>query len=697
MSRQHPSAEPAEHLAFLDEVDGDQALDWVRARNAEAENALATTSRYSEIKSDVQAILDSSDKIPGVSQAGEFLYNFWTDADHERGLWRRTTWESYRSDKPEWEILLDVDALAEAEDVPWVWHGASILRPSLDRALVTLSRGGSDADETREFDLTTKQFLTDGFFRPEAKGDISWADTTGDVVYVATDFGDGSLTDSGYPRIVKRLRRGQDLADAETIFEGETTDVSVGGGYSRLENRTFTYRSPSFFTSEVHELTDKGLVKIDVPETSHPSVWQGWLLVSLRDDWQVGDETFPAGSLIATRYEDFLAGGRDFTALFTPTASASLTSLAATKNHLVLTILDDVVSRLERHTPNESGAFERADLDVTSTLLASDEDATERPIVSVSVGAVDAENSDDLWVTVESFHLPSTLAVARIDADGTVREVEKLKSLPAFYDTDGVTVTQHFATSADGTKIPYFQISPRGVAADGSNPTLLYGYGGFEVSMTPSYFAVAGKAWIERGGVYVIANIRGGGEYGPEWHKAALKEKRHKAYEDFSAVAKDLVDRCVTTPEHLGTQGGSNGGLLMGNMLTQYPELFGAIVCQVPLLDMRRYTKLLAGASWAAEYGDPDDPEQWEFIKTFSAFHNFDPDGSYPPILFTTSTRDDRVHPAHARTLAHEMLAAGKDVTYFENIEGGHGGAATNAQRAMMQAYSYEFLWQHLS
>lgn len=693
----HPDSNPAPHLAFLDDVEGEKALTWVKERNAEAEATLASTSRYGELRDGVLAILDSTDKIPGVVQRGDYLYNVWTDAEHERGLWRRTTWESYRSDNPEWEVLIDVDALAEAEDTPWVWHGATVLRPENNRALIDLSRGGSDADVTREFDLETKQFVDDGFYRPEAKGSMQWADTTGESVFVATDFGEGSLTDSGYPRIVKRLRRDQPMDQAETIFEGETTDISVGAAYNRLDDRTFVYRSTTFYTGEFFELTDEGLVKIDIPESAHGSVWTDWLIVRLRDAWQVGGQTFAAGSILVINYEEFLSGKREFTELFAPTASATAVDITATKNFLVLTILDDVVNRIELFTPPVGDdAWTSQPLDFVSDVVPETAEG-QRPIVTASVAAIDSETSDDLWVTIESFNLPSTLAVAHLASDGSVTEVETLKSLPAYYDANGVEVSQHFATSEDGTKVPYFQISPVGATADGSTPTLLYGYGGFEVSLTPSYFAVAGKSWVERGGVYVIANIRGGGEYGPQWHKSALKENRHKAYEDFAAVAKDLVERGVTTPEHLGAQGGSNGGLLMGNMLTQYPELFGAIVCQVPLLDMRRYTKLLAGASWAAEYGDPDDPAQWEFIKTFSPFHLFDPDASYPPILFTTSTRDDRVHPAHARTLAFEMLAAGKDVTYFENIEGGHGGAATNAQRAMMQAYAYEFLWQRLN
>ncbi|MDO5700499.1 MAG: prolyl oligopeptidase family serine peptidase [Bowdeniella nasicola] len=700
----HPSPEPAPDLAFLDEIEGEEALTWVRARNDHTDEVLGGTSRYAELRDELLAILDSDEKIPFVRQRGDYLYNFWTDAHHERGIWRRTTWESYRSASPEWETLIDVDHLAEEEGVPWVWHGACVLYPTHDRALIDLSPGGSDADVTREFDLTTRSFIEDGFYRPEAKGSMTWADQSGDVVLVSTDFGPGTLTASGYPRIVRRVRRGQDLADGELILEGEESDIAVAAMYSTIEDRTFASRALDFYTSKSFELVGDDLVPIEVPESANESVWRDWLIVRLRDDWQVGKRCFPSGAVLATRYADFLAGGRDFVALFIPTARSSAVDLTATRHHLVLTVLEDVVTHLELLTPSgradagadNDGGWRRRDLDVASPLLPEAELATDRPLVTVSVAPVDAKESDDLWVTLESFTLPTTLALARLDEAGEVCEVESIHALPASFEASDVRVSQHFAVSADGTRVPYFQVAPASMPTDGSNPTLLNGYGGFEVSLAPAYLGGAGKVWVERGGVYVIANIRGGGEYGPAWHKAALKAERPRAYEDFAAVARDLVERGVTTAEHLGAWGGSNGGLLIGNMLTGYPDLFGAFVCSVPLLDMRRYTRLLAGASWEAEYGDPDDPQQWEFIQTFSPFHRFDSEASYPPILFTTSTKDDRVHPAHARTMAYRMLKAGKNVTYVENIEGGHGGASTNAQRARMSAYAYEFLWQQL-
>ncbi|TNC18354.1 S9 family peptidase [Georgenia sp. 311] len=683
--------------AWLEDVEGDTALDWVRGHNERAVSALET-ARFTEMREEILEVLDSTEKIPGVVQRGEHLYNFWTDAEHERGLWRRTTWESYRTDDPEWEVLLDVDALAREEGVGWVWHGAHVLRPSLDRALVALSRGGADADVTREFDLVTKTFVEDGFTREESKGALQWADSSGDVVYAYTDVGEGSMTSSGYPRTVRRWVRGTALAEAPEVFAGEHTDMSIGAAHDFTPGfeRDFVWRARAFYDSDLYLLEDGELTRVDVPRSAEPAIHREWLTVELREDWEVGGRTLPGGGLVAIRLADFRAGSRDFEVLHAPTPTTALIGGTWTRHHLVLNVLDDVTNRLEVLTPPAGdGPWERRPLD-----LATSATGWHAPrLATVSAGAIDPDESDALWLTVSGFLTPTTLARLDLDESGAVVGLEPLKALPAFFDTEGLHVEQHFATSDDGTRVPYFQVSPV-PAADNEDvrplPTLLSGYGGFEIPRLPAYSGAIGRAWLARGGAYVVANIRGGGEYGPRWHQAALKEKRHRAYEDFAAVARDLFARGVTDVAHLGAQGGSNGGLLMGNMITGYPELFGAIVCQVPLLDMKRYSHLLAGASWMAEYGDPDDPEQWEFIRTFSAYHRFDPADEHPPVLFTTSTRDDRVHPGHARKMMALMAGAGKDVTYYENIEGGHGGAATNAQAAFMSALAYEFLWQRL-
>ena len=669
------------HL-WLEEVEGEKALDWVRARNAEAEAELAATPQFRQLEADIRAILDSDAKIPGVQKIGQYYYNFWKDAQHERGLWRRTTLEEYRKDEPQWETVLDLDALNAAEGENWVWHGANCLQPEYRRCLVALSRGGADADVTREFDLVEKDWVEGGFFREEAKGGMSWIDQ--DTVYVFTDFGDGSMTESGYPRVVKQLARGQSMDEAVTIYEGQADDMYIAA-YRDLTPgyiRDFVSRTLAFYNDEVYlRQADGSLAKVDAPNSANKGVYREWLTLELREPYTAGGTTYPAGSLIATNFDDFMQGGREFTVLFEPTERSSLAGYSWTRNHLVLNVLEDVKNVLTVLTPAQ-GEWARRPFDAVDG------------IGTISVGAVDRDSSDAVWVTETGYLTPTTLSIADVS---TSAPAQPLKSNPAFFDGSNHVVEQHFATSADGTRVPYFLVRPKDMPTDGSTPTLLYGYGGFEISLTPGYSAGVGKGWLEKGGAYAVANIRGGGEYGPRWHQAALKANRHKAYEDFAAVAQDLIDRKITSPKHLGIRGGSNGGLLTGNMLTQYPELFGAIVVQVPLLDMQRYHKLLAGASWMAEYGNPDKPEEWEFIKTFSPYHLYDPAKDYPATLFTTSTRDDRVHPGHARKMMAAMREGGEDVRYYENIEGGHGGAANNQQAAHMSALAYAFLWEQLN
>ncbi len=661
---------------WLEQVEGERALNWVRERNAETEALLATDEAFARLERDLETVLDSDARIPYVSKLGPHYYNFWRDKRNPRGIWRRTTLDEYRKAEPAWEVLLDLDALNEAEGENWVWHGADCLKPDYRRCLVSLSRGGADADVTREFDLEEKAFVKDGFFRPESKGSLTWIDH--DQVYVQTDFGAGTMTDSGYPRLVKRWRRGTPLAAAALVFEGRPQDMSVFAvrDHTAGFERDFVRRAVAFYQAELYLRRGDDLIEVEAPTSANKSVHREWLLLELREPFRVGARTWPAGALIATRFEAFLGGKREFVTLFEPTARESLADYRWTRNHLLLNVLDDVKNRLYVLTPsNGSENWEQASL--------GDAPA----IGTLSAWGVDDEESDDYFLTVDGFLTPPTLRFGTIGGAADV-----LKTTPAFFDASPFSVSQHFATSKDGTRVPYFLVAPKAMKLDGGNPTLLYGYGGFEVSLTPNYSPLMARGWLSAGGVYVVANIRGGGEYGPAWHQAALKENRMRAYEDFAAVADDLVLRRVTKPARLGIQGGSNGGLLMGNMLTHYPEKFGAVVCQVPLLDMRRYHLLLAGASWMAEYGDPDDPEQWRFIRTFSPYHNADGEADYPPVLFTTSTRDDRVHPGHARKMMAAMSAQGHDVHYYENIEGGHGGAADNAQLAHMQALGYRFL-----
>jgi prolyl oligopeptidase len=664
---------------WLEDVSGEKALDWVKARNEKAKQRIESDASFEKLRNDLLEILDSNARIPFVAKNGDFYYNFWRDKTNERGLWRRTTLSEYKKAEPVWEVLLDLDALGKTEGENWVWKGASLLRPDYTRALVTLSRGGADADVTREFDLVKKEFIADGFKRPESKGGMSWIDL--DHVFVSTDFGAGTMTDSGYPRIAKIWTRGKPMEEAVTVYEGTATDMSIGAAHDDSPGfeRDFVTRNIAFYNDELYWLKDrKDLVKIDVPNTANKSVFHQYLLVELREPWTVGDNKYAAGSLLVTKFDDFMAGKRSFDTLFAPTDTTALSSFGFTKDAMFINVLEDVKNRIY-------------------VLKSTDKGWSKEPLRgapsfgTVNVTAVDSDESNDFFMTATDYLNPTTLSMGTIGSDPV-----ELKRLPNFFDPKGLEISQHFATSADGTRVPYFMVSQADLKPTGDHATLLYGYGGFEISLQPNYSASVGRAWLTQGGVYVVANIRGGGEYGPRWHQAALKENRLKAYEDFAAVAKDLVALKITRKERLGIQGGSNGGLLVGNMVTLYPNLFEAAVCQVPLLDMRRYNKLLAGASWMAEYGNPDIPEQWSYIQKFSPYQNVKEDKKYPKVLFTTSTRDDRVHPGHARKMMAKMESQGHPVWYYENIEGGHGGAANNRQSAFMQALAYTFLKQEL-
>nr|WP_296776489.1 prolyl oligopeptidase family serine peptidase [Rhodococcus sp. (in: high G+C Gram-positive bacteria)] len=665
---------------WLEEVTSDEALGWVRARN-EATTAALASEPFDSIEQRVRDVLDTDARIPYARRRGDYLYNFWRDAAHVRGLWRRTTMDEYRKETPAWDVLLDLDAVAESEGENWVWSGAQVLRPDQQIALVTLSRGGADATVVREFDLRTRTFrdqAADGFHVEEAKTDIGYIDA--DSVYIGTDFGEGSLTDSGYPRIAKRWHRGTPLSDAVVVYEGQSSDISISAWHDRTPGfeRDFVQRATDFYNAELYMLDGETLTLVDTPTDATTSIHKQWLLIRTMTDWAVGDTTYPAGALLATDFDAFLRGERELTVLFEPDEHRSLHQFAWTENYLLVVTLVDVKTELRVMTPGSDGW--------------NDEPLTGLPeLTSIEIVGTDSEeNGDEYFLSSSGYLSPATLLFGTVGG-----RVESLKQAPSFFDTDGLTVAQHFATSEDGTAIPYFVVRKEGAAP---GRTLLYGYGGFEISMTPSYSGGMGSAWLERGGTYVVANIRGGGEYGPSWHTQVLRAGRHKVHEDFAAVARDLVERGITTPAQLGAQGGSNGGLLMGIMLTKYPELFGALVCQVPLLDMKRYHLLLAGASWVAEYGNPEDPDEWSFISEYSPYQNIvGPDENrYPPILIATSTRDDRVHPGHARKMAARLEEVGQDVSYFENIEGGHGGAADNAQLAFKTALAYQFLWTAL-
>ena len=670
-------AETADPFIWLEDVHSERALTWVRAQNALTQHELGTSPDFKPVYDRLLAIYDSKARIPAVTKQGDFYYNFWRDAQHVRGLWRRTTLSEYRKESPAWETVLDLDALAAAEKENWVWKGSIWLRPDNARCLLNLSRGGGDAVVVREFDIPSKSFVADGFYLPEGKTNVAWRSR--DSVYVGTDFGPGSQTDSGYARIVKEWRRGTPLAAARTVFAGATTDVSISARVSDRFgfHREFIRRAITFYSGETHLRVGEKFVKLDLPVDALVDTFKEFITITLRSPWAVGGRTYAAGALLAAPWDSFLAGHRDFDVLFAPAPRTSLVGVTTTREHLILTELDNVRSRLSLLT-RAGSAWQRTPLPVPE-------------FGTVAVSSTD-EDSDDYFLNVTGFLTPSSLYLGKIGRE----QRELLKQLPAFFNSDGLAVSQHEAVSADGTRVPYFQVSRAGLKLDGSHPTLLYGYGGFEISMTPAYSAGSGAAWLERGGVYVLANIRGGGEFGPLWHQAALKENRQRAYDDFIAIGEDLIKRRVTTTPHLGVMGGSNGGLLVGVMLTQRPDLFGAVVCQVPLLDMQRYSQLLAGASWMGEYGNPAVPGEWSYISRYSPYHNVRPGVIYPRVLFTTSTRDDRVHPGHARKMAAKLDAQKANFLYYENIEGGHGGAANNQQSAYMHALAYTFLLKQL-
>lgn len=708
-----PTVTDDPHL-WLEDVTGEQALDWVCRRNAHAEQELLDDA-FEPLEAELRTILDAADRIPGVVARGRHLYNFWTDAEHPQGLWRRTTLESYRTEEPEWEILLDLDALSAADGVTWVWHGASVLRPQdptqpRRHALISLSRGGADADVTYEFDLQTLRFVPEtegGFSKPEGKGSLSWIDA--DTVYAAVDLpgldDDGApVTSSGYPRLARRWRRGTPLAEAPVVVAVEDDHMIAGAEHDSTpgHERDVAVRVRGFYEAEMLLLSnpegvDAGeppqLRRIEVPLDCRVAVHRDQLLLMPRTDAVLGGRDVPGGAVAVVELEDFMAGVGEPEVLFAPTASTSLQDVTPTRRGIVLTVMEDVVHRAELHFRDATGWTRREVFTGQSGTL--------------SIAAVDSRENDQVWVTSQDQITPVTLnlgdlaplidAEAGAQAESARETLEIIKQAPARFDAAGLAVAQRFAHSDDGTRIPYFLIGPAESleAPDSPRPTVLYGYGGFEISQTPGYLGLVGKAWLERGGVFAVANIRGGGEYGPQWHQAALRENRHRAYEDFAAVARDLVSTGVTTVPQLACRGGSNGGLLTGNMLTQYPELFGAVVIQVPLLDMKRYSHLLAGASWRAEYGDPD-TEDWESIRTFSPYHLLSEQVQYPPVLLTTSTRDDRVHPGHARKMAAALEDLGADVRYWENMEGGHGGAASPAQQARLNAFVYRFLAQRL-
>ncbi len=667
---------------WLEEARSEKALDWVKAENDRTMAQLAADPRFEELKSEALAIFDSQDRIPYVSFRPDGLYNFWQDKENPRGLLRRTTLESYRTDSPQWETVLDIDALGKAEGREWVYKGSSCLPPAMNKCMIALSDGGEDATVMREFDTATKSFVDDGFvIDSKSQGGAEWLDA--DTLLVSRDFGEGTLTDSEYPFTTRVWKRGTPLANAPEIFRGEPSDVSAGA--SLLRDNTGTvharlgYRGVTFHEREFFVDRNGQWVKLDLPKKASPyGIVDDHLIYSTDVDWTVDGQTFPADSLIAVDLEEWKAdpNGATKTLVWAPGERQTKQGGANTGNSMFVALLDNVVGKVVKFD-FEGGKW-------VQTLVELPDNAT------LDIAAA-SDETDQIMYTVSGFLEPTTLYYADGNAAPAV-----LKTSPSYFESEGMAVEQFEATSKDGTKIPYFIVKPKGMTMNGSTPTLMYGYGGYQVSMLPSYLGATGKLWLENGGAYVLTNLRGGGEFGPGWHQTAMRENKQRTWDDFQAVGDDLVARGFTSPEHLGIQGGSQGGLLVGTALTQRPDLFNAAIVQIPLFDMLRYHEIGRGASWIGEYGDPRIPEQRAWLESYSPYHALKEGVEYPSPFLWASTADDRTHPAHARKGAARLKALGQPYYYYEDMTGGHSGGVDNEQRARLQALQYVYLMQRL-
>ncbi|TSJ41594.1 prolyl oligopeptidase family serine peptidase [Fluviicola chungangensis] len=663
---------------WLEEVDGKRALEFVNAQNKATFEKLSKLKDYQSIYDKTLEISNSSDRIAYPSIYGKYVYNFWKDQRHERGIWRRCTLIDYNNGKMNWETLLDIDALSQKDSVKWVYKGANGLYPSYNRFLIELSNGGGDAVYIKEFDVNTKQFVEGGFQIDEAKGEAGYIDEN--TLIVSTDFGKGSMTTSGYPNQVKIWKRGTSLKEAQLIYEGKKTDVGSWGGILRTDGKSYVFisRAPSMFTAQKLLWIDNKIVTLDIPDDcSVKGILKGQLIIQLKSDWVVNGQTYANGALLSINFDKLSKGLKEVQLIVQPDEFSSISDVSTTKNQLLVNMLTNVTSKLFIYSFIEGKWADRQvkapDFGTISLISAH-------------------EFSDQYFFQYENFITPSTLYAA----DAGANTFTAIKSLPSYFDASKYEVKQFKARSKDGTMIPYFIVAAKNMKNDGLNPTLIVAYGGFEVSYQPFYASKYGNTWLDKGGVFVLANIRGGGEFGPKWHQDGIKEKRQNVFDDLFAVSEDLITKKITSPKHLGIMGGSNGGLLVGVAFTQRPDLYNAVVCQVPLLDMQRYNKLLAGASWMGEYGNPDIPEEWAYIQKYSPYQNLKAGMKYPEVFFTTSTRDDRVHPGHARKMVAKMNDMGYKTYYYENTEGGHAGSSTNEQSAKSTALMISYLLMKL-
>ena len=658
--------------------------DWIKTHNDQTFAALEADPRYKLFYDQALGIAEAKDRNPTGSFIGGKIYNFWQDADHVRGIWRRTSADSYATAAPEWETVLDLDALSATENANWVWKGADCARPAERRCLVSLSDGGEDAVTVREFDLATNSFVTDGFMLPKGKQEVSWVNEN--ELLVSREWTPGLLTKSGYAYVVKSLKRGQPLASAREVYRGTVDDVAASGGVIRDgQGKTlpFVQRGTDFFHNETYVLTAKGPKRLIMPAKANlVDMIHGRVIIQSQEEWTpVGSKkTFPAGSLLSVDLAALLADPAHLkpTLIYAPAAREALQVGSATNGVLMASILDNVQSRTLLFKPGPKGTWTRSMLKLphNSTVAVVSTSATDNRALLLVTGFLDPPSQ---WL-----------------ADAGTGAAHQIRQEPSKFDAAGLVAEQRHTVSSDGTSIPYFLVHRANMKLDGTNPTLLYAYGGFEVSQTPGYSATNGKLWLERGGVFAVANIRGGGEFGPAWHEAGLSTKRQIVYDDFAAVGRDLIATRVTSPRRLGIRGGSNGGLLMGVEFTQHPELWNAVVIDIPLLDMLRISKIAAGASWEGEYGNVEDPAVRKFWERVSPYHALSKDRKYPVPFIYTTTKDDRVGPQHARKFAARMEEFGLPFYYYENTEGGHAAGANLKQTARTQALEYVYLTRKL-
>ncbi len=669
---------------WLEDVHGARAMDWVKAENAKTLGVLEGDRRFAGLEAEALAIAQAPDRIPAPDFLGGRIYNFWQDGDHVRGLWRRTTLEGYAQPSPPWEPVLDLDALAKSEGANWVFKGADCEWRGERLCLISLSDGGEDAVTVREFDVGSASFVNGGFVLPKGKQRLAWADP--DTVLVSREWTPGELTASGYPFVVKSVKRGHPLSEAVEVFRGAAADGGYGVSPAALHDgegrqALIINRPLTTFEAETWLVTPAGPRKLALPlKSSVQDLVAGRLLVTLDEDWNVAGQRFPQGALVSLDLAAATADPEHLkpTLVFAPGPREAIEAVSSSQSKLYVVINQNVKGRAFVYTPQADGGWGR-------TQLALPDNAT------IGLAATD-DRSDRAFLAVTSFLTPSTLWLTD-GANGALRQV---KSVSPKFDASNDAVDQYEAVSSDGTRIPYFVVHPKDMALNGANPTVLYAYGGFQVSETPSYNGALGKLWLERGGVYVLANIRGGGEFGPAWHEAGLKTHRQLIYDDFAAVAKDLIARKITSPRRLGIQGGSNGGLLMGVEFTQHPELWRAVDIQVPLLDMLRFEKIAAGTSWVGEYGSVDNPQERAFLAGISPYNNLQASVTYPEPLIWTTTKDDRVGPQHARKFAAKLAAMGKPYLFYEVIEGGHGAGANLREKAHTSALEYTYFIRKL-